>query len=402
MTAVAACGVVVTIALAVVGRKESASAKDAVSVRSAAVAVATRAPLINILTLSGEFVPFQVVDVHAKVAGYIRSISVDVGDHVRAGQVLAVLEVPELGAQLQGADAAVRRAHDSVKHAQSDLERAKSLHAAAHLDYTRLRQASEARPGLIAQQELDNSLAKDQDLEGQVAASEAALSEAHNGLDVALANQKQYAALSDYTRIVAPFDGVITKRQVDTGALVQAGTNSNTQALPVVSVAQTGLFRLTLPVPESAVPAIHLDTVVKVHVPALNRDLEGRVSRFSDDVDPHTRTMHTEVDVRNPDGLLVGGMIAEVALTLARRDSALLVPVEAVDRDGSTASVMVVNAQNRLEERHIQLGLEGADQIEVVSGLQPGERVVIGSRGEFHPGDPVVPQPIAKAKDSAS
>jgi RND family efflux transporter MFP subunit len=311
-----------------------------------------------------------------------------------------MLEIPELDAQLQGADAAVRRSKDAVRRAKGDLERAESMHHATHLDYVRLKQASEARPGLIAEQELDNALAKDKEGEAQISADEAAVSEAQNQLDVAFAEHKQLSAMSDYARIVAPFNGVVTKRNVDTGTLVQAGTNSSTQALPVVRVAQTDLFRLTLPVPESAVPKVRLGTTVRVHVQALNRDFEGKVARFADAVNQETRTMHTEVDVPNADGSIVGGMYAEVRLTLAKKDDALAVPIQAVNRNGSATTVLVVNAQDRIEEREVRLGMEGVNQVEVVSGLKPKDRVVIGSRSDFRPGDRVEPKVQAENKEA--
>jgi RND family efflux transporter MFP subunit len=351
--------------------------------------------------LSGEFRPFQQVDVHAKVAGYIRKINVDVGDHVRAGQVLAILEIPELSAQLQGADASVRRAQDAIRRAKGDLARAQSLHEAAHLDYTRLQQAGQARPGLIAQQELDNALAKDKESEAQISADEAAFAESQSELDVAKANQRQYSALTDYTQIIAPIRGVITRRYVDTGALVQAGTNSNTQALPVVSVAQADLFRLTLPVPESAVPQIHLGSTVMVHVQALNRDFEGKISRFADDLDPQTRTMHTEVDVPNKDGSLVPGMYAEVSLTLEKKENALVVPVQAVAHNGERTTVLLVNSHNQIEEREVKLGMEGANRVEVVGGLNDSDRVVIGNRNEFRSGETVEPKVMQEAPSTA-
>src|SRR5579883_2134520 len=259
---VVAAGLLITF-----GHKAKANQEDP-PMRPAAVALVQKRSLSNSVTLSGEFRPFQEVDVHAKVAGYIRVIHVDVGDHVRQGQVMAVLEVPELRAELQGADAAVRRSKDAVRRAKSDLLLAQSLHDAAHLNFSRLKEASATRPGIIAQQELDDAMAKDKE------------GEAQSQLDVALASQKQYSALADYTNIVAPFDGVVTKRYADTGALVQAGTSSSTQAMPVVRVAETDVFRLTLPVPESAVPDVHLGSSVQVHVQALNRDFEGKVARF--------------------------------------------------------------------------------------------------------------------------
>jgi RND family efflux transporter MFP subunit len=382
------------------GKNAGTEKSEETSIRPVAIALAEFTPISNTVTLSGEFRPFQEVDVHAKVAGYIRKIYVDVGDHVKTGQTLAILEVPELDAQLQGADAAIRRSKDAVRRAKGDLDRAESMHHATHLDYARLKQASEARPGLIAEQELDNAMAKDKEGEAQISADEAALSEAQNQLDVSFAEQKQLSAMSDYARIVAPFNGVITKRGADTGALVQAGTSSNAQAQPVVSVAQTDLFRLTLPVPESAVPMIRLGTTVTVHVQALNRDFEGKVARFADAVNQETRTMHTEVDVHNADGTIVGGMYAEVALTLAKKVNVLAVPIQAVNRNGSETTVLLVNSQDRLEERAVRLGMEGVNQVEIVSGLDPKDRVVIGSRGDFRPGDQVAPKAIAENKEA--
>jgi RND family efflux transporter MFP subunit len=375
--------------------KSANAEKSEASLRPVAVALARESPISDMITLSGEFRPFQEVDVHAKVAGYIRRIYVDVGDHVKTGQTLAILEVPELDAQLQGAEAAIRRSQDAIRRAQGDLKRAESLHQAIHLDYTRLKQASEARPGLIAEQELDNAQAKDREGEAQISADEAAFSEARNQLDVASAEQKQLSAMSGYAQIVAPFDGVITKRYVDTGALVQAGTSSNTQAVPVVSVAQTDLFRLTLAVPESAVPMIRLGTTVTVHVQALNRDFEGKVARFANAVNQETRTMHTEVDVHNSGLTIVEGMYAEVKLTLAKSDHALAVPIQAVSREGSHTTVLVVNSNDQIEEREVHLGIEGANQVEVVAGLKPNDRVVMGSRSDFRPGERVDPKVIA-------
>jgi RND family efflux transporter MFP subunit len=373
-----------------------ASQPEAQALEPAPVVLAEPKSISNMLTLSGEFRPFQEVDVHAKIAGYIRKIYVDVGDHITTGQTLAVLEVPELSAQVQGADAAVRRTKDAIRRAQSDLNRAQSLHTATHLDYTRLKQASAARPGLIAEQELDDAMAKDKEGEAQISADEAAFSEAQNQMDVAVAEQQQLGAMSDYTRIVAPFSGVVTKRYVDTGALVQAGTSSNTQALPVVSVAETDLFRLTLPVPESAVPSIRPGTSVNVHVAALNRDFIGKVARFADDLNPETRTMHTEVDVPNKNSRIVSGMYAEVTLNLEKKEQALVLPVQAVNRNGAQSSVLVVDPQNRVQERQVMLGLEGANHVEIVSGLLPNERVIVGPRGQFRVGDAVVPKNIAE------
>lgn len=381
------------------GRNARAERADDSSIIPVAVTLVKTRAISNKITLSGEFVPFQEVDVHAKVSGYIRKIYVDVGDRVKTGQLIAVLEVPELNAELQGAEAAVRRSEDAIHRAKSDLSRAQSLHTATHLNYTRLKQASDARPGIIAQQELDDAQAKDQEADGQIAADQAAFSEAQNQLGVAVAGAKQFSAMNDYTRIVAPFDGVITRRNVNTGALVQAGTGSNAQGLPVVSVAQTNLFRLTLQVPESAVPSVHLGTTVTVHVQALNRDFEGKVARFSDAVNQETRTMHTEVDVKNKDGSLVQGMYAEVALNLTKTQNGLVVPIQALTKNGSKTTALVVDSEDRIEPQEVQTGIEGANYVEILSGLNANDRVVVGSPGEFQAGQQVSPKMVAETNE---
>lgn len=376
------------------GRQAKAGQDTADPARPVAVVMVERKPIDSNLTLSGEFRPFQEVDIHAKVAGYIRQIFVDVGDRVKQGQVLAVLEVPELKAEILGSEASIRRSQDAIRRAASDVTRAESSHAASHAAYSRLKEASQQRPGLIAEQELDDALAKDKEAEAQVGSAQAALAEARSQASIAEANRKQLSAMEDYTRITAPFSGVITKRYADTGSLIQAGTSSNTQAMPVVRLAETDKFRLTLPVPESAVPSVHLGSNVQVRVQALNRTLDGRVARFADSLDQQTRTMETEVDVDNQDRSLVQGMYAEVALVLAHKDSVLTIPVRAVTRNGPDASVLAVDANNRLEERNVKLGMEGSERLEILSGLKEGDRVVIGSRSEFRPGERVNPKPV--------
>jgi RND family efflux transporter MFP subunit len=369
----------------------------------AAVARVQRNNMSNTLTIAGEFRPFQDVDVHAKVAGYIRQINVDVGDHVKEAQTLAILEVPELAAQLSGAEAAVRATQEQINRAQGDLQRAQSTHTAAHSAYTRLKQAADSRSGLVAQQEVDDVQAKDLAAEAQVASTEAELSAAKRQLEVAQANEKQYHALSGYTRISAPFAGVITHRYADNGALIQAGTASNTQAMPVVRLAQISKLRLVLPVPESVAAQIHVGDPVKVRVQALNQDIVGRVSRFADALDRQTGTMETEVDFDNRDGHLMPGMYTETRLSLPARQNALTVPLEAVSRNGDDAVLFAVNAQNVIEERHVRLGAEDEARVEILSGLSDQDRVVIGSRSQFRPGQKIQPKEVSagasKTKD---
>lgn len=359
---------------------------------SAAVAHVEKRTMGNTLTIAGEFKPFQDVDVHAKVTGYIRKIYVDVGDHVKEGETLVVLEIPEIEAEVSGADAAVRRSQDEIHRAQSDVERAESAHAAAHSAYARLKQAADSRAGLVAQQEIDDSQAKDLESEAQVASAKAALSSAQQQLQIAQANQRQFTALSSYCHITAPFAGVITNRFADTGALIQAGTSSSSQAMPVVRLAETAKLRLVLSIPESVSSQIHIGDPVKVHVQALNRDIEGKVSRFADSLERQTRTMETEIDFDNRENLLIPGMYAETKLSLREKKDALTVPLEAVTRNGDDATVLAVNPQNSIEERHVKLGLEDGARVEVLSGLTEQDRVVIGNRSQFRNGQKIQPK----------
>jgi len=363
----------------------------------AAVARAERHNIGTTLAIAGEFKPFQDVSVHAKVAGYIKVIYVDVGDHVKAGQTLAVLEIPELAAELSGADAAVRRAKEEIRRAEGDLARSQSAHAAAHSAYLRLKQAADSRAGLVAQQEIDDSQAKDLEFEAQVSSSSAALSSAQQQLQVAEANQKQYSALSDYSRIVAPFSGVVTARFADTGALIAAGTSSSSQAMPVVRLAEISKLRLVLPIPESVAAQIHLGDPVKARVQAVNQDFAGKVSRFADSLDRQTRTMETEIDFDNRDGRLIPGMYAETQLSLREKKDALTVPLESVTRNGDDATVLAVSSDNSIEERHVKLGLEDSVRVEVLSGLTDKDRVVIGNRSQFRSGQKIQPKEVGAA-----
>jgi RND family efflux transporter MFP subunit len=369
-------------------------------VKVAAVAVVQRRPIQNALTLSGEFRPYQQVDVHAKVAGYIKRIYVDVGDHVKAGQVLAVLEVPELSAQVAGAKADIQRYQDATRRSESEIKRAESSHSAYHAAYRRLKQASESRPGLIAEQELDNSRATDQETEAQIESARAAMSESRSQLAVAQADFERLSALEAYAHITAPFAGVITKRYADTGALIQAGTASETQSMPVVQLAEWSQLRLVVPVPESAVAQLQPGSTVQVHVSAVNRTFEGHVARFADSLNQETRTMHTEIDVGNPDGALKDGMYAEAKIVLKQSGDALSVPIQALERNATGATVLIVNSDGKVEERQVKLGVEGSDRVEVTSGLAENDRVILGNRSEFHPGERVQPKVVPQNQES--
>lgn len=359
--------------------------------RTARVAPVLRGSISHSLTLAGEFQPYQVVDVHAKVSGYIRHIYVDIGDKVHAGETLAILEVPELDAQVKGTVAEFARSKDEITRAQHEVTRAESEHQSIHSDYIRLQQAAAAQPGLIAQQELDDAQSKDLASAAQIDAAKAALAASEKQSAYADADNQRVHDLEDYTNVIAPLNGVITWRYADTGALIQAGTTSDVQSLPIVKLSQSDLLRLRLPVPEDAVQYIHEGDEVQVRVDAVNRTFTGKVVRFTRNISTETRTMETEIDVPNDDLTLVPGMYANATLQLEHHDNALTIPVQAVVQNGNQFSVLVVDAQNSVQVRQIQLGIESSSRAEVVSGLAEGDRVIDGGQSNYQQGEKIKP-----------
>jgi RND family efflux transporter MFP subunit len=377
-----------------------AATPGAADAQVVAVAQVDRADLTQTLTLAAEFRPYQEVDVHAKVAGFLKAIYVDVGDRVKQGQLLALLEIPELTDDLTQDQAAVSRSAEEIKRAQADLERAESAHQVAHLAATRLSEVLKAKPNLVAQQDIDEATARDRMAEAQISTAKAALASAGHQLDVSKAAASRTQALVDYARITAPFAGVITHRYADTGAMIQAGTSSQSQSMPLVQLSQNSRLRLIIPVPESSVARVHLGEAVQVRVDALGRRFPGTVARFADKLNPDTRTMDTEVDVANDNLELVPGMYAHADLALDRAAAVLTVPVQALDRDERKTSVMLVN-NGRTERRDIQTGMETPDRVEVRSGLAANDLVVVGSRTQLKPGAAVTPKVIAPAAEGA-
>jgi RND family efflux transporter MFP subunit len=376
----------------VLSRKNvEATSTEPADVPHAAVAVVKRAAMSNKISIAGEFLPYQEVEVHAKVAGYLRKISVDIGDSVHSGQVLATLEVPELNAQVQGADAGVRHSQEEILRAKNEVSRAEANHAALHAAAMRLKRAAAAKPGLIAEQELDDVEAKDRESEAQIDAARSAVSAAEQQLEISRAGHLQLTSLSDYTRIVAPFDGIVTWRYADTGALVQAGTSSNNSE-PVVKLAQVNVLRLRVPVPESIAPSIRIGSNAEIDVQATGERFSGQVSRMTDALDRSTRTMQVEIDVPNQKYKLSPGMYANVVLDVQNRPDALSVPTQAVNRRNDKTTVLVVDPENRIAERDIRVGIEDANRVEVKSGLCEGDRVVVGNLGSFQVGERVVPK----------
>lgn len=343
--------------------KASATSPENSDAPFVAVAKVAREDLYKQVTIPAEFRPYVAVELHAKVAGYVEQMNVDFGDKVKAGQLLATLEVPEL--------------QDELNNATAIEKRAEADHTDAHLVYTRLLAVNKEHPNLVAQQDLDTAESKD-------ASTDAALAAAKADMD-------KYQTLVAYTKITAPFDGVVTKRFADPGALIQAGTASDTQTMPLVRVSDNYRLRLDFPVSVDYVKDIEPNDSVEVRVESLKGKMfTGKISRFTHEVDSTTRTMMTEMDVENPDLEIDPGMYATVVLKTERSPNALAIPIEALAPGGK--SVYLVNSQNEVEERPVTLGLETPAKYEVLSGLKEGDLVMIGNPGQVKPGQKVEPK----------
>jgi RND family efflux transporter MFP subunit len=358
---------------------------------SAEVATAQRGNLAHTLSLAGQFQPYQVVDVHPKVTGFMAKINVDIGDRVHKGQTLAVLEVPELNAQLRGTGFEMQQAKDELLRTQHEIKRAEATHSALHADYQRLLEASKAQPGLVAQQELDDAQSKDLSSESQVDAAKAAAAGAQEHIQVAGADNERVQALQNYTNVTAPLDGVVVWRYADTGALIQSGTNSNEQDIPIVRLSQSGLLRLRMPIPENDVQFVHVGDQMQVRVDAIGRSFTGKIVRFTRDVNFETRTMETEIDVENRDLSISPGMYANTEMQLAHVENVTTIPVEALVLKGNEQTVYCLDSDNRIHIRTVRVGLRGSKLAEITSGLESGERVVLGGQENYTEGERVSP-----------
>ncbi len=319
-----------------------------------------RADMVRAITLPGDLVGYYQADLYGKVSGYLKSISVDKGDAVKAGQVLAEIEVPEL--------------QQKLRRARANLEVKKRT-------FDRLQNVWNSDKRLVAREDVDIA-------EGQ--------------FEEAQAEVEELEALVSYTRIVAPFDGVVTGRFVDPGALIQASGSqsgsaqgatgpSKAGASPVVSVADLSKLRVYIYLPEDET------SLIRVGMPATltlrefpGRQFTGTVTRFSKALDLSTRTMLTEVDLDNPKGELYPGMYADVSLELARHPDVLQVPVTAVETEKGKNFVYVVKG-NRLTHVAVSTGLATPNHVEVTAGLTGSESIVKNFSPALRDGEKVQP-----------
>jgi RND family efflux transporter MFP subunit len=385
--------IAIYISICLIGCNGSGKSESLNSAPVAAVVKVQRKNISSTLEISSEFLPFQEIDVFAKVSGYVQKLYVDYGTHVKRGQLLALLEIPELQQQLLQDEASVRRAEQDVSRAQEEQSRAQSAYNVAHLTYGRLADVQKSKPELMSQQEIDEAQGKDLEANAGVSSAKDAVSASEQALLASKAALAKDQAMFEYSRMTAPFDGVVTQLYAFTGALLPAGTSAAKGDSALCRLSQNDLLRLVIPVPERAVPDIRDGEAVDVDVSSLHKAFTGKIVRYSDQIDLTTRTMHTEVDVPNPGYELVPGMYASVRIPLHSVQGVLTVPVQAVQSTGTGQGVvLLVGADNKLERREVKVGLQTAEDAEVLSGLRENDTVVFGEQGQFREGQTVTPK----------
>ncbi|MBI1353418.1 MAG: efflux RND transporter periplasmic adaptor subunit [Acidobacteria bacterium] len=352
-----------------------------------AVVAPDRQALARTLVLTGELKAYQSVEVHARVAGYIRRMYVDVGDSVKAGAPLAEIEVPELANELTGAEATGQQLEAEIGRMERELDRAKSEAKLAEVLASRLESVQQKEPGLIARQESDEASLKYETALSRVRTAEAALGVARQRAAAARALTARSETMLEFRKIAAPFSGVVTHRFADPGAMVRAATSSASQ--PIVRLAQIDRLRLVVPIPEENAAAVQVGTPVEVSFAAVSKTVPGRVSRRSNELRRSTSTMDVEIDIPNPDRSLLPGMYADVTFSFDNRASALTVPVQAVTLRGDKSSVFVVDSGGQVAERDVHIGLATETHIEVTAGLEDGDSVIVGDRSRLEIGQKV-------------
>lgn len=347
------------------------SAKGA-PVPSVQVIKPNREAVSRTLTLPGSVEAFEKAKLYAKVAGYLEEIQVDIGDRVKKGQVLAVLDIPEMAME-----------YAQVK---AELAEAKAQYARAQADY-KLQQVISQRSKTLrereagTEQELDEAQAK-----YEVAAAGVKLAQAR--IDNVRAHLGKLETLMEYAKIKAPFDGIVTERFVHPGALIQVATSASNVS-PVVTVQRVDTVRVFVDVPEPDVPAVDRGDPATLVLSAMpEKKFAGAVTRFASALDPSTRTMKVEIDFLNPEGLLRPGMYGNMTLVLESRPEALTLPAPALVTEGGKNFVYVVE-DSRARKVEVATGIDDGIRVEITSGLQGNEAVVVAGASAVTDGGPV-------------
>jgi membrane fusion protein (multidrug efflux system) len=322
-------------------------------------------------TLPGSFVANRVALVNARATGYVKRWRVDIGDRVRAGDVLAELDTPELDQQLE-------QARGTLEQKEAALEQ-----AIANRDYALVTSSRQDAllPGVTTRQAVDQA-------HSQVKIWDANVHAARADIAAAAANVRELVQLVSFGLVVAPFDGKITQRNIDVGSLVVAGGASGSSgAQPMFRIEAIDPIRVFVQVPQAFALSVKAGEAATVSVRQLpGRSFIGQVARTAGTLDPASRTLNTEIDVPNPTGELLGGMFAEVAIAVSLSHRVVRVPSSAVITDARGVHVARVDATGRVDLVPVTRGLDDGQVIEIVEGLEGGEEVIVNPGGDVAEG----------------
>lgn len=335
-----------------------------------------RAALAKRLRSNATLSAYEEADLFAKVAGYLSEVRVDIGDHVKAGQVLAVIDIPETEKELREAEAQLEARRQALNSAARQVERARADLALQQVTFKRQETLNKER--WASDQALDEIRARAGISQADLGLAEANRDLAAAQVDLASATVEKTKVFLAYAKITAPFDGVVAQRLVNRGDLVQAATSM--RASPLFKLERIDIIRVFCDVPENDVPNVHVGDHASVKPIGLDGDpLTGTVTRFAFRLDPETRNMRTEIDLPNQNERLYPGMYAEVSLELNRRTGLLTVPGSAIASDAAGTFVFVVK-DGRIARMPIKTGISDNGRVEVIAGLPEDTAVVVSSK----------------------
>ena len=324
------------------------------------------------LLLPGNIEPLYSAAVYARTEGYLERRNVDIGSKVKAGQVLAVISSPEVDQQLLQARATLAQSEASLQQAKATLEQAK-----ANAELSRLTMERDLPLGqqhAISQQIVDEAVQANNARVADVAAAEANITAAQANVTANRANVARLLQMQSFEQVVAPFDGVITARNVERGDLVNTGSAASGK--PLFNIAQSGTLRIQIDVPQSE--AVNIEDGQKASIDVkerLGREYTGTVVRSAGSLDSAARTMLTEVQIDNRDGSLLPGMYAQVKFTLSEPRTSLIIPTSSLVIDHSGMHVVAVQ-DNKVRFVPVVIGRDMGTQVEILRGIQNSDTLV--------------------------
>ncbi len=371
---------------------EASAAND--SLPEVVVVAAKRASAMGDLVLPGNIQAVTEAPILARASGYVKRRYVDIGDRVTAGQLLADVEAPELDQQVRQAQAALEQSQSDLERANAALEQGKANESIAKLTATRWDNL--VRRGVVSKQENDQYQAQYQAQSANVTALARAVDAAKGNISAMRANLARLTDMQGYLNVRAPFAGVVTLRNVDVGALVNAGSTL------LFRIAQTNLLRTYLNVPQSSAEDVHVGQTATLATPELpDRKFTGAVTRSANSLDPSSRTLLVEVQVPNPDAKLLPGMYVEVDLHLPRKDPPVLLSSDTLMVRPEGTLVALLDSNNVVHLQRVTVGRDYGSQIEILSGLSTGQQVIANPNDSVQEGVKVHPTLETKGKESS-